>query len=59
MNGWVLFALLLVVGLGMLISGVIYLRKEKDDPDSVNIYRVIAVIGAALSAAAFLVKFAL
>lgn len=59
MSGWLLFVLFLVVGLGMLVSGIVYLCKEKDDPDSVKIYRVISIIGAVLAVASVLVKFVL
>ncbi len=54
-----MFALFLIAGLGMLIAGIVYLYKEKDDPDSVKIYRVISIIGAVLLIASILVKFVL
>ncbi|MEM5767654.1 MAG: hypothetical protein AAGU32_05115 [Bacillota bacterium] len=57
MNAWILFVLFLFVGLGMLIAGILYERKEKDDPESVKIYRAIAIIGAVLSIGATLLKF--
>lgn len=59
MSGWFLFALFLIVGAGMLIAGIFYLCKEKSDPDSVKIYRVISIVGAVLAIAAVLVKFVL
>lgn len=57
MNAWILFVLFLFVGIGMLIAGILYERKEKDDPESVKIYRAIAIIGAVLSIGAALLKF--
>ncbi len=57
MNAWILFVLFLFVGLGMLVAGILYERKEKDDPESVKIYRAIAIIGAVLSIGATLMKF--
>ena len=57
MKEWVLFALFLIVGMGMLISGLVSLRKEKGDPDSVKIYRVVSIIGAIFIVAAVLAKF--
>lgn len=59
MKEWVLFALFLIVGLGMMIAGIVYLRKEKDDPDSVKIYRVVSIIGAVLAIVSVLIKFVL
>jgi F0F1-type ATP synthase membrane subunit c/vacuolar-type H+-ATPase subunit K len=56
MKEWLLFALMLVVGVAMLVAGVFYLRKEKDDPESVKIYRVVAIIGAALAVGGVLYK---
>jgi F0F1-type ATP synthase membrane subunit c/vacuolar-type H+-ATPase subunit K len=56
MKEWLLFALMLAVGIAMLAAGIFYLRKEKDDPESVKIYRVVAIIGAALAAGGVLYK---
>ncbi|MDU6346401.1 MAG: hypothetical protein E6593_06595 [Clostridium sp.] len=47
----------LIVGAGMLSAGIVYLRKEKDDPDSVKIYRVVSILGSVLVAVALLTKF--
>lgn len=57
MKEWLLFALLLIVGLGMLIAGIIYMRKEKDDPESVKIYRIVSIIGAVLTIGSVLYGF--
>ena len=57
MNGWLLFILFLIVGLGMLYGGMIYLRKEKDDLESVKIYRTMSMIGAVLTIEAIVMKF--
>lgn len=57
MKEWILFILFLFVGLGMLISGIFYIRKDKDDPESVKIYRVVSIIGAVLVIVSVLKKF--
>lgn len=57
MKEWILFGLIIFVGLGMLISGVVYMSKEKNDPESVNIYRVVSVIGLAMALGSCLMKF--
>lgn len=57
MKDWLLFILFIIVGLGMLGAGLVYMRKEKNDPESVKIYGVISIIGAVLSTAAILMKF--
>ncbi len=59
MKEWLLFILLLVVGLGMLCAGLIYMKKEKDDPESVKIYRAVSILGAVLAAGALLMKLVL
>lgn len=59
MKEWVLFVLFFLVGLGLLIAGIVYIRREKDDAESVKIYRVVALIGAVLCAAALLIRFVL
>ncbi len=57
MSGWLLFALFIIVGLGMFYAGAANLRKEKEDPESVKIYGVISIIGVILAVAAILMKF--
>ncbi len=52
MKEWLLAGLFLIVGLGMLIAGIVYTRRERDDPESVKIYRVVCIIGMALTVAA-------
>ncbi len=59
MKEWILFILFLIVGLGLFVSGIIYLQKEKDDAESVRIYRTISVIGAILVLVSVLIKFIL
>ena len=54
MKEWLLFALFLTVGLGMLIAGIFYMRTEKDDPESVKIYLIVSIIGVALTVGAVL-----
>ena len=56
MKEWLLFALFLIVGVGMLIAGVVYMRKEKDDPDSVKIYRTMAAIGGIIAVVSVICK---
>lgn len=56
MKEWLLFGLFLIVGLGMLIAGIGYMRKEKHDAESVKIYRVVAIIGAVLTVGSILLK---
>lgn len=52
MKELLLFILFLVVGAGMLIAGIMYMIKEKNDPESVRIYRGVSVIGAVLTVGA-------
>ena len=54
MTKWFLFALFLIVGLGMLIVGIAYMRREKQDAESVRIYRTAAIIGSLLTIGAIL-----
>ena len=56
MKEWVLFALFLVVGLGMLIAGIVYTQKEKGDMESAKLYRVISTIGVVVALAAVLYR---
>ncbi|MDF2801365.1 MAG: hypothetical protein K0S61_1268 [Anaerocolumna sp.] len=57
MKDWILFVLFLFVGLVMLFSGIFYMRKEKDNTESVKLYRNISILGAILAIAAVLMKF--
>lgn len=57
MKSWLLFILFLIAGLGMLFAGIVYLHKEKNDPESVKIYGAMSFIGAVLTIAAVVVKF--
>ena len=52
MNEWLLLALFLVIGVGMLVAGITYMQREKDDPESVKIYTAVSAIGALLTIAA-------
>ena len=52
MKEWLLFSLFLIVGMGMLIAGILYMHKEKNDLDSVKIYRVVTIIGIVLTVGA-------
>ena len=56
MKEWLLFALFLVVGIGMLMAGIVYMRKEKSDLESVKIYRVVSSIGAIFIVAAVIYR---
>lgn len=40
----------LIIGLLVLIAGIYYLVKEKDDRESKKIYSVISLVGALVSA---------
>lgn len=57
MKEWIIFSLFMIVGIGMLSAGVFYTRKEKEDPESVKIYRFVTIIGGLLAVFAVLVKF--
>ncbi|SHN70396.1 hypothetical protein [Desulfitobacterium chlororespirans] len=57
MSEWLFFILFILVGLGMLCNGILYMRKEKNDPESVKIYRVVAILGAVMAAVAIAFKF--
>ena len=59
MDGLLLFILLLVVGIGMIIAGSIYMGKEKDDIVSVKIYRTVIIIGVIITVLALVYKFVL
>ena len=57
MKEWIFFALFLIVGLGILTAGIIYMRKEKSDAESVKIYRIVAAIGVVMMAGSVLYRF--
>jgi hypothetical protein len=57
MKEWLLFILFILVGSGMLGAGIFYWKNEKDDPDSVKIYRTISIIGAVLILLSLVFKF--
>ncbi|WP_368488189.1 hypothetical protein [Clostridium sp. BJN0013] len=59
MKAWILFGLFIIVGVGMFIAGIIYMKKEKTDVESVRIYRNISIIGVVLAVASVVVKFLL
>lgn len=40
----------LIVGILVLIAGLYYLAKEKNDPDSKKIYTIVSVAGAVVTA---------
>ena len=56
MKELLLFSLFLLVGFGMLLAGSLYMWKEKNDPESVKIYRTMALIGAGITVASILFK---
>ena len=43
--------ILLLIGVMMVVAGVYYRAKDKDDAESRKIYGIIALIGAALTVA--------
>ena len=57
MKEWLTFILFLAVGLMMLFSGIFYMRKEKNDEESVKIYKIISLIGTVLAIGAVGFKF--
>lgn len=57
MKEWILFILFILVGAGMFGAGIFYWRKEKDDLDSVKIYRTISIVGALLVLLSLVLKF--
>ncbi len=57
MKEWVIFGLFLIVGVGMLIAGLFYMNKEKKDPESVKIYRIVSIIGVIITIGAALYRF--
>ena len=48
----------LVIGILILGTGVYYLIKEKQDPESQKIYTIVSVIGAAVAAVCAVLLFA-
>ena len=48
----------LVIGILILGTGVYYLIKEKQDPESQKIYTIVSVIGAAVAAVSAVLLFA-
>ncbi len=57
MKEWLIFILFFLVGFGMLCTGIIYMYKEKNDPESIKIYGIISIVGAILAIIAVLIKF--
>lgn len=57
MKEWILFICFALVGIGMFAAGLFDMLKEKDDPESVKIYRIVCAIGTLLTIAAILFKF--
>lgn len=57
MKEWVIFGLFLIVGVGMLIAELFYMNKEKKDPESVKIYRIVSIIGVIITIGAALYRF--
>ena len=46
---WTIFALFLVVGLGMMGAGLYYMSRETEDRDAAKRYRTMAVIGLGIT----------
>lgn len=57
MEEWLIFILFILVGVGLLCKGLIYLYKEKNDPESIKIYGIISIVGAILAIIGILIKF--
>ncbi len=49
MKEWLIFILFFLVGLGMLCTGLVYMYKEKNDPESIKIYGIISIVGAIIA----------
>ncbi|GBG58463.1 hypothetical protein SPFL3102_02185 [Sporomusaceae bacterium FL31] len=46
MKEWLIFSIFLIAGLGMLIMGISNMIKEKNDAESVKIYRGFTIAGS-------------
>ncbi len=45
MKEWLIFFMFFIAGLGMLITGISNMIKEKNDAESVKIYRWFSIVG--------------
>ena len=41
----------LIIGILVLVAGIYYLAKEKNDPESKKIYTIVSLIGGVIAAA--------
>lgn len=44
----------MVIGVMLLVAGLYYLSKEKDDPESRKIYMIVSIVGLVVFAVALL-----
>lgn len=56
MKGWLVFGLLLLVGLMMCIVGIFHTRQDKQDIEAVKIYRIVTFIGVLMVVAAIVYR---
>ncbi|ULQ58712.1 hypothetical protein K7I13_09110 [Brucepastera parasyntrophica] len=57
MKEWLLFCMFLIAGIGLLIAGIMFMRKDKGDRESMKIYSTFAVIGGIITAGAIVYRF--
>lgn len=56
MKGWLVFGLLLFVGLMLCIAGIFYTRQDKQDIEAVKIYRIVTFICVLMVVAAIVYR---
>ncbi|TWH47734.1 hypothetical protein [Sporomusa sp. KB1] len=56
MKEWIIFSVFSIVGLGMLITGISNMIKEKHDAESVKIYRGFSIVGGIVLISSILYK---
>ena len=47
----------LIIGILVLVAGIYYLAKEKNDPESKKIYTIVSVLGGVVAAACAVLLF--
>ncbi|MDF2631922.1 MAG: hypothetical protein K0Q85_518 [Caproiciproducens sp.] len=56
MKEWLIFSVFFIAGSGMLIMGISNMIKEKNDADSVKIYRGFSIAGGVMAIMSVLYK---
>lgn len=59
MKSWILFALFVFVGVGMMYMGLANMYREKDAPQSRKVYGFTALVGLAVAVGSVMAKFVL